>query len=142
MNPTTTPSPVALVDWLSMGMSFLAVLAIVALIYFFGKRFAARGLRRPERNMTIVETMAIDSRQRIVLMRVREREVMVGITQHGMAALAEWPIEPTTAASSDANVKTLKAVPTQKSAAAATPARKGFGELFRAANGRNVSVRV
>ena len=119
-------SAVASNDWLQLAVTFISVLAILAILFFLSKRFSLKSVSRPEKLMSVVEMLPIDSRQRLVLLKVRDKEILLGITQHGIESLGEWPSD---ARSASPNTTTA-AAPTMSGAALKT---SGFNNLIRAA---------
>jgi flagellar protein FliO/FliZ len=89
-------------EWMSFGLSFLLVLLTMGALYFLFHRFVLGGMpRRAEPRMRIAETLAVGPRQKIVLLRVNDREVLVGITGQTMCSLSEWPCPPAPVVSED-----------------------------------------
>ena len=81
-------------EWMSFGLSFMLVLLTIGALYFLFHRFVLGAMPvKMERRMKVLETLAVGPRQKIVLMRVAGREVVIGITAQQMNALAEWPLE-------------------------------------------------
>lgn len=90
MNPS---SPLSISDWLSFAGSFLLVLFIIASLYFLLKRIGTGGLPgRSVRQLRLLESHALGSRQRIVLVRVKDREILLGITLQQISPLATWSV--------------------------------------------------
>jgi flagellar protein FliO/FliZ len=85
-------------EWLSFGLSFLLVLLAIGTLYFLFHRFVLGAMpRRVEPRIRIIETLAVGPRQKIVLLRTNDREVLVGITGQTMRSLSEWPCAPESA---------------------------------------------
>jgi len=81
-------------EWMSFGLSFILVLLTIGALYFLFHRFVLGAMpMKIERRMKVVETLAVGPRQKIVLMRVAGREVVIGITAQQMNTLVEWPLE-------------------------------------------------
>ena len=77
-------------EWMSFGLSFLLVLLTIGALYFLFLRFGLGAMPvKTERRMKVVETLAVGPRQKIVLLRVAGREVLVGVTAQQMHALAD-----------------------------------------------------
>lgn len=82
-------------EWMSFGLSFLLVLLTIGALYFLFHRFVLGAMpRRAEPRIRIAETLAVGPRQKIVLLRIQDREVLVGITGQTMCNLSEWPCAP------------------------------------------------
>ena len=81
-------------EWMSFGLSFILVLLTIGALYYLFLRFGLGTMPvKMERRMKVVETLAVGPRQKIVLLRVGGREVLVGVTAQQMHALADWPID-------------------------------------------------
>jgi flagellar protein FliO/FliZ len=81
-------------EWMSFGLSFLLVLLTIGALYFLFLRFGLGAMPvKTERRMKVVETLAVGPRQKIVLLRVAGREVLVGVSAQQMHALADWPMD-------------------------------------------------
>jgi len=79
-------------EWMSFGLSFLLVLLTMGALYFLFHRFVLGAMpRRAEPRIRIAETLAVGPRQKILLLRVNDREVLVGVTGQTMCSLSEWP---------------------------------------------------
>lgn len=87
------PSAPAL-DWLHMAASFALVLVLLGAMLWLLRRLQqgpGLKLRGQERAMEVVQTHSIGTRQKLVLVRVRGHEVLLGATPHAIAALHSWP---------------------------------------------------
>ena len=67
------------ISWLRLGMAFSVVLALLAGLGFVLKYIAARGIsfsfqKQRARRLKIVETLALDTRRRIAIVRCDENE--------------------------------------------------------------------
>jgi len=92
----TTPAspPVAAtpsLDFVSLGGNFLLVLALLIAVLWLLRRLQGvrgfQGLKPLARRLTVVEALSVGPRQKIVLLRVDEREVLVGISPTGFTLL-------------------------------------------------------
>jgi flagellar protein FliO/FliZ len=81
------------VDVLGLASSFLLVIGLLAVLLFALKRMQGlSGGSRHERQIEHLETMSAGARQKIVLLRVKDKELLVGISVGQMRTLAEWPV--------------------------------------------------
>jgi flagellar protein FliO/FliZ len=79
------------VDLLGLASSFLLVIGLLAVLLFALKRMQGlSGGARQERQIEHLETMSAGARQKIVLIRVKNKELLVGISVGQMCTLAEW----------------------------------------------------
>lgn len=80
-------------DWLQYLLSFALVIGLL-LSMLWGLRKLQNGspmLRKSERRLQAVESLSVGPRQKIMLIQVDGREVLVGITAHQMTPLSAWP---------------------------------------------------
>jgi len=82
---------IGLSSWLMFGLSFLAVLAAMVAVFFAMRRFFSRfaGAGSAPR-MRIIENLAVGPRQRMILLRVCDHQILVGVTQQQITMLAKW----------------------------------------------------
>ena len=79
------------VDMLGLASSFLLVIGLLAVLLFALKRMQGlSGGLSTDRQIKHLETMPAGARQKIVLLRVKDREILVGISPGAMVTLAEW----------------------------------------------------
>ena len=93
-------------DWLQYLLSFALVIGLLlALLFTLRKLQNGNMLRKSANRMHILETLSVGPRQKIVLIQVDGREVLVGITAQQMTALSPWS-EKDTAVSSQHELHT------------------------------------
>lgn len=79
------------VDLLGLASSFLLVIGLLAVLLFALKRMQGlSGGLSTDRQIKHLETMPAGARQKIVLLKVKDREILVGISAGSMVTLAEW----------------------------------------------------
>jgi len=132
-------------QWLSLVASFALVLVLLLGTLWVLRRIGAAGLRSQSgRRLAIVESLWVGNRQRIVLLRVDNTEVLVGISAQGITRLdAGSPSKAenlTTATAATALVSDAEA---QNAPSASAPmqapapdARQRFVEAMRSIAGR------
>jgi len=117
-------SSLHLSDWLSFAASFAAVLAVMAVLLFALKKIQTGNLLGlPKRRMRVLETLSAGPRQRVVLLRVKNQDVLIGITPQGMSLLTTFDLTEAELAESDA-----AAEPVVQSAA---PLSQRFADLLK-----------
>ncbi|MFZ9122186.1 MAG: flagellar biosynthetic protein FliO [Burkholderiaceae bacterium] len=77
-------------DWLSMASSFLLVIGLLAVVLYLLRRFQP-GALGGGRQIQLIESLATGSRQRVVLVRVRDKDLLLGVSMQQINTLAEWP---------------------------------------------------
>ena len=81
-----------LTDWLQYLLSFgLVIGLLLALLWTLRKLQNGAVLRKSFQRMQLVETLSVGPRQKIVLIQVDGREVLIGITVQNMTALSLGP---------------------------------------------------
>jgi flagellar protein FliO/FliZ len=75
-------------QWLSLIASFAMVLVLLLGTLWVLRRIGAAGLRpQAGRRLVVVESLWLGNRQRVVLLRVDSREVLLGISNQGITRL-------------------------------------------------------
>ena len=87
-------------DFVSLGGNFLLVILLLLAVLWLLRRLqgfkglqglpavaALQGLRPPARRLAVVESLSVGPRQRIALVRVDGREVLIGLSPAGFALL-------------------------------------------------------
>jgi flagellar protein FliO/FliZ len=62
------------------------------------KQMGVRDDLSPERGMHFIRSMPLGQRERIVLVEVGDRELLLGVTAGSINLLADWPVNGTSAA--------------------------------------------
>jgi flagellar protein FliO/FliZ len=80
-------------DWLQYLFSFVFVIGLLlALLWTLRKlQNGSPLLRKNTQRLQTLETLSVGPRQKIMLIRVDDREVLVGITAQHMTVLNPWP---------------------------------------------------
>jgi flagellar protein FliO/FliZ len=78
-----------LADWLQYLLSFgLVIGLLLALLWTLRKLQNGAVLRKSFQRMQLVETLSVGPRQKIILIQVDGRDVLIGITAQNMTALS------------------------------------------------------
>lgn len=89
-----TMSPaVPSVDWVSVAGNFVLVLVLLAAVLWGLRKIQdlqGKGFKSSDRRLQIIETLSVGPRQKLALVRVDEREVLVGITPGQFTTLDGW----------------------------------------------------
>ena len=79
------------IDWLRMSGSLLLVIALLLGMLWMLKRLKAMQEKHSgPRHMELLETLSVGVRQKIALVRVGSRQVLVGMTPGQFTALGSW----------------------------------------------------
>ena len=80
-------------EWLSFAASFAIVLSLLAALLFLLKKMQSGNLLgMSARKIRILETFSTGPRQKLVLLRVKDQDILVGITIQTMTTLATFPV--------------------------------------------------
>ncbi len=78
-------------DWLQYLLSFAFVIGLLlALLFTLRKLQNGAMLRKSSNRMQMLETLSVGPRQKIALIQVDGREVLIGSTAQHMTALSPW----------------------------------------------------
>ena len=80
-------------DWLQYLFSFVFVIGLLlTLLWTLRKLQNGQGLlRKHTQRLQTVETLSVGTRQKIMLIRVDEREILVGVSAQNISVLSPWP---------------------------------------------------
>jgi len=82
-----------LLDWLSFSISFAVVLGLLGLVLFGLKKMQNGGLLGlPQRRIRVLEMFSTGPRQKLILVRVKDQEILIGLTVQQMTTLAAWTL--------------------------------------------------
>lgn len=80
-------------DWLSFSFSFAVVLALLgALLYGLKRLQSGNLLGMPQRRIRILESASLAPRQKLVLVRVKDQDLLIGVTVQQISTLASFPV--------------------------------------------------
>ena len=121
-------------DWLSFAASFGIVLALLgALLYVLKRMQSGSLLGLPQRRIRILESASLGPRQKIVLLRVKDQDILVGVSVQQISTLATFAL-------TDEEVVT-ESMPSPSPADGGntlTPLAKRLSEMLKAAqNGKD-----
>lgn len=125
-------SSVHLSDWLSFAASFAVVLGLLAVLLFALKKIQNSNLLGlPQRRMRVLETLSAGPRQRFVLLRVKDQEILVGMTPQGMTTLTTFQLSAEELAALDVPAAA------DTSHQHTSPLAQRFADLLKSAGARN-----
>ena len=80
-------------DWLSFIASFAVVLVLLSVVLVGLKKMQSGNLLgMSQRKIRILDTVSIGPRQKIVLLRVKDEDILVGVTVQQINTLAGFPL--------------------------------------------------
>ena len=117
-------------DWLSFALSFGIVLALLgALLYALKRMQNGNLLGMGQRRIRVIDSMSLAPRQKIVLVRVKDQDILLGITVQQITTLASFYLSAEELAA-DAEAQT-------NSAENSAPLAQRFAELLKSAQNKN-----
>lgn len=121
-------------DWLSFAGSFAFVLALLGLLLYVMKKMQSGSLLgMPQRRIRILESMSLGPRQKVVLLRVKDQDILVGITAQQMTTLASFAITPEELTASTSSTEATRSNP----ATPLAPLAQRFADLLKSAASGN-----
>lgn len=117
-------------DWLSFAFSFGIVLALLgALLYLLKKMQGGNLLGMGPRRLRVIDTLSLAPRQKIVLVRVKDEDILLGITVQQINTLASFPLtDEELAADAAAQAPIAEAAP---------PLAQRFADLLKSAQNKD-----
>lgn len=80
-------------DWLSFSFSFAVVLALLgALLYGLKRLQSGNLLGIPQRRIRVLESASVAPRQKLVLVRVKDQDLLLGVTAQQINTLASFAV--------------------------------------------------
>jgi flagellar protein FliO/FliZ len=117
-------------DWLSFAFSFGVVLALLgALLYALKRMQSGNLLGMGQRRIRVIDSMSLAPRQKIVLVRVKDQDILLGITAQQINTLASFYLSSEELAA-DAAAQATGAENT-------VPLAHRFAELLKSAQNKN-----
>ena len=117
-------------DWLSFAFSFGIVLALLgALLYALKRMQSGNLLGMGQRRIRVIDSMSLAPRQKIVLVRVKDQDILLGITVQQINTLASFPLSAEDIAADAA----AQASNTEHTA----PLAQRFAELLKSAQNKD-----
>jgi len=80
-------------NWLYIAMNFAIVLALLAGVLYVLKRMQSGNLLgMPTRKIKVIEMVSVAPRQKVVLLRVKDQDVLIGVSPKQINAIATFPV--------------------------------------------------
>jgi len=117
-------------DWLSFALSFGIVLALLgALLYTLKRMQNGNLLGIGQRRIRVIDSMSLAPRQKIVLVRVKDQDILLGITVQQINTLASFLLSAEEIAA-DAAAQSSRVENT-------APLAQRFADLLKSAQNKN-----
>lgn len=117
-------------DWLSFALSFGIVLALLgALLYTLKRMQNGNLLGIGQRRIRVIDSMSLAPRQKIVLVRVKDQDILLGITVQQINTLASFPLS--------AEEIAADAAAQSSSVENTAPLAQRFADLLKSAQNKN-----
>ena len=81
-------------DWVSMMGSFLVVLGLLIFTLLMIKKMGPKIGISGGKNLKVLEVQNLGARQKLMLLNVNQRQILVGISAGAMTKLGEFPMPP------------------------------------------------
>jgi flagellar biosynthetic protein FliO len=81
-------------DWVSMMGSFLVVLGLLIFTLLMIKKMGPKIGISGGKNLKVLEVQNLGARQKLMLLNVSQRQILVGISAGAMTKLGEFPLPP------------------------------------------------
>jgi flagellar protein FliO/FliZ len=112
-------------NWLSFAFSFAIVLALLGAVLFLMKKMQSGNLLGiAQRRIRLLETFSTGPRQKLILVRVRDQEILIGLTAQNMTTLASFTV---------AEEQMSLPLTSNPEAAAIPPLAKRFADMLKSA---------
>ncbi len=80
-------------NWLYVAMNFAVVLALLGGVLYVLKRVQSGNLLgMPARKIKVLEMVSVAPRQKVVLLRVKDQDVLIGVSPQQINAIATFPV--------------------------------------------------
>ncbi len=80
-------------NWLYVAMNFAIVLALLGGVLYVLKRMQGGNLLgMPARKIKVLEMVSVAPRQKVVLLRVKDQDVLIGVSPQQINANATFPV--------------------------------------------------
>ena len=80
-------------NWLYIAMNFAIVLALLIGVLYLLKRVQAGNLLGlPTRKIKVIEMVSVAPRQKVVLLRVKNQDVLIGVSPQQIDAITTFPL--------------------------------------------------
>jgi flagellar protein FliO/FliZ len=80
-------------NWLYVAMNFAIVLALLGGVLYVLKRMQGGNLLgMPARKIKVIEMVSVAPRQKVVLLRVKDQDVLIGVSPQQINAIATFPV--------------------------------------------------
>jgi len=102
-------------NWLYIAMNFAIVLALlIGVLYVLKRMQGGNLLGMQNRKIRVLEMVSVAPRQKVVLLRVKDQDVLIGVSPQQINAIATFPLsadevndEPTPATNTGADNNSL-----------------------------------
>ena len=82
-------------DWVAMMGSFLVVLGLLIFTLLMIKKMGPKIGISAGKNLKVLEVQNLGARQKLMLLNVNQRQILVGVSAGEMTKLGEFPMSPT-----------------------------------------------
>lgn len=120
-------------DWLSFTFSFAIVLALLGgLLYLMKRLQSGKLLGLPQRRIRVLEMVSVAPRQKLLLVRVKDQDVLLGVSVQQITTLASFPLTE-----EEVVAESLPRSPGADGTNSLTPLAKRFSEMLKSAQNKD-----
>lgn len=76
-----------MMEYITVAMNLALVIAIIIAAVFFLKKFTALNFSKITNNLNIMSTLSIGPKEKIILLKVYEKQLLVGVTAQSIVTL-------------------------------------------------------
>lgn len=80
-------------QWLTMTGSFLFVIVLLVATLLLIKRLGTNYPVGSKKRIKIVDVQSLGARQKLLLVSVRDKELLIGLSPHGITSLGDWQLD-------------------------------------------------
>jgi flagellar protein FliO/FliZ len=122
-------------NWLYIAMNFAIVLALLGGVLYVLKRMQSGNLLgNAQRKIRVIEAISVAPRQRVVLLRVKDQDILVGVSPQQINHLASFPLT-----AEEVVAESTPHAPGADGANSLTPLARRLSEMLKAAQNKDPS---
>jgi flagellar protein FliO/FliZ len=120
-------------NWLYVAMNFAVVLALLGGVLYVLKRVQSGNLLgMPARKIKVIEMVSVAPRQKVVLLRVKDQDVLIGVSPQQINAIATFPVS-----ADELQAETHSAATTEEGNNSLAPMARRLSALLAAAQNKD-----
>ena len=85
--------PIGIGDLLAMLASFLVVIGLLVVTLFGIRKYGSGITLSGDRHINVLEIRNLGARSKLLLLQIRDEQLLVGVTATNISKLAHWPVD-------------------------------------------------